>query len=123
MAENKERSAGSKILRQRAMAVLRDTRAKIDPQFLAAMKERFSSLMPDAHQTAPPPSRPAPSGFSGALEDANKKQLKEAAYPSNTFEVKTPAQGAESKTEAVDKQKIAQIVLQYMKNREEKSKH
>jgi hypothetical protein len=105
------------------MAVLRDTRAKIDPQFLAAMKERFSGLMPAEHQTAAPPARPAPSGFSGALEEANKKQAKEAVYPPNTFEVKTPAQIAESKTEAVDKQKIAQIVLQYMKNREEKSKH
>ncbi len=96
----------SRILRERALKILRDTRAGIDPQFLAAMKERFSAFVPDEMKTADMPlsakavSQPAP--------QAKPAPLKEAL----------PV-GAE----AVDREKVAQIVLEYMKNREDKGRH
>lgn len=104
MTDDKNRSVGSKILRDRAMAVLRDTRAKIDPQFLAAMKEKFSSF--------------GPSQMGAVASQKNEKTV----YPKNKFADESPVM-VDDKTEPVDKQKIAQIVLNYMKNRPDQSKH
>lgn len=104
MTDNKNKGVGSKILRDRAMAVLRDTRAKIDPQFLAAMKEKFSSF--------------GPSSVGAAKPEPDEKTV----YPKNRFADESPLP-MDDKTEPVDKQKIAQIVLNYMKNRPDQSKH
>jgi hypothetical protein len=89
MPEDKERGTGSRILRERAMKTMRETRAKIDPRLLEAMKERLSP--------ASVPSKPV--------------------YPAEALRPATP------ESEAVDKEKIAQIVMNYMKNREEKNRH
>lgn len=121
MAGNKERSIGSKILRDRAMAVLRDTRAKIDPQFLAAMKERFSSLASGNAQPAKTePKTPSSESFSKTMEDTKKEM---PVYPTNQFKDDVQLSADDNKMEPVDRQKIAQIVLQYMKNKETGSKH
>jgi len=92
----------SRIIRDRAMAILRDTRAKIDPQLLAAMKDHLSSIMPKPPPT--PPQKP------GAETKFIPPMMEDAVAPPSTHE-------------PVDKQKIAQIVLHYMKNREDKQKH
>ncbi len=89
------------------MKVLRETRAKIDPQLLAAMKERLSGLEVAQAIAKPLETPPLPSSAEG-----------KASYPVNKFDVPDAGQ-----TEPVDKQKIAQIVLQYMKNREDGQKH
>ncbi len=94
---------GSRIIRDRAMAVLRETRAKIDPRLLNAMKDHLTAIMPQH-----------------AAKSADK-DIKEQSpvYPSQIFE----DDPVPSQTEPVDRQKIAQIVMQYMKNREDGSKH
>lgn len=92
---------GSRILRERAMAVLRETRAKIDPRLLLAMKDHLSAVMPQ------------PEEGTDAKKETVFKREKEA--------VKAPVVSAD--VEPVDRQKIAQIVLQYMKNREDTRKH
>jgi len=96
----------SKIIRERAMAILRETRAKIDPALLAAMKEHISAAMP-APETL---KKPEPSA-------AGEKKF----IPPVLEEI-LPAQPA-SREEAVDKQKVAQIVLNYMKHKENGSRH
>jgi hypothetical protein len=101
---------GSRIIRERAMNVLRETRAKIDPRLLAAMKETLTSIMPNAGGIASESPKPVPS-----VPTAEAK----AVYPAKKFEEAPEI----ALTEPVDKQKIAQIVLQYMKNREDKQKH
>lgn len=103
--KGKSTGPGSRILRERALKILRETRAGIDPRLLAAMKERFSSMVP-------PDMRPAPE-----VVKAPPPQI----FPS--FDEKPPAPESMSGSEPVDKQKIAQIVLHYMKNREDKQKH
>ncbi len=108
--EQKARGPGSRILRERAMAQLRETRAKIDPQLLEAMKERFSALLPGgAHKPAAPVIDP----LAAPVPRAEK-----AVYPAKSIEPVLPPE-----SEPVDKQKIAQIVVEYMKRREEKSQH
>lgn len=87
----------SRIIRDRAMAILRDTRSKIDPALLETMKARLS---PAAMGIAPV-SKTAPPAAGDLAEPV-------------------AVSGA---TEPVDKQKIATIVLEYMKNREDKQKH
>lgn len=77
----------SRLIRERALAVLRDTRAKIDPALLDAMKERLSGTAP---KTAPV-NRP-------------KQEKQGSSVPSDS--------------EPVDRQKIQEVVLNYMKNRE-----
>lgn len=165
--QGKPDSPVSRLIRERAMTILRETRAKIDPQLLNAMKEHLTAAMPqvagdaasrsdpdmplssggggkpanmaDAAPPIPKASAPAaaaayratpskPASFSqelsSAMKTAPEKRTAEQAgakpaYPSKTIEEISP----EKVTEPVDKQKIAQIVLQYMKNREEKSRH
>lgn len=110
--EKKQLSAASRILRERAMEQLRKTRAGIDPHFLAVMKEKFSAMMPgmaDAAEKKPPAAPAAP-----AMPPSQPK----AVYPANPIE---PLTAPES--EPVDREKIAQIVVEYMKRREEKSRH
>lgn len=94
----------SRIIRERAMNILRDTRAKIDPALLHVMKEKLSpaamGMVPPAAQLVAKP-EPAPTPAKGA-------DLKTSSAP---------------ETEPVDRQKIATIVLEYMKNRDDKNKH
>jgi len=118
MADRSEPAkAASRIIRERAMAILRDTRARIDPALLAAMRERLSKAMPNP----PPPENPEPQ------QPAPLKQgLFKRDYAQETVKFEPPVMQSPQASpdyEPVDKQKIAQIVLQYMKNREEKSKH
>lgn len=110
--------AASRILRERAMAILRDTRAKIDPALLAAMKERLS---PMAAGMAPPKeeAKAAPPLKQGVFKrDYKPVPAPEPVAPSVNEDV-----ADENGMVPVDRQKIAQIVLQYMKNREDKQKH
>ncbi len=93
----------SRIIRERAMNILRDTRAKIDPALLLVMKEKLS---PAAMGMVPDPAAPKTAPVTATAPAA----VQEPTYTS-------PA------TEPVDKQKIATIVLEYMKNRDDKSKH
>lgn len=114
--------AASRILRERAMAILRDTRAKIDPALLAVMKERLSSAMPK--EMMPPPSvqeKAPPPLKDGLFKREYKAPVRETAPAVPA----TPAvdEADENGMVPVDRQKIAQIVLQYMKNREDKQKH
>ena len=107
--KGKSTGPGSRILRDRAMAVLRETRAKIDPLLLAAMKDRISSVMPAA-----------------AGADYTPRVERETVFKPQPIMEEKPVprpEGLPDNMEPVDKQKIAQIVLHYMKNREEKSKH
>jgi hypothetical protein len=158
--QGKQVSPVSKIIRERALAILRDTRSKIDPKLLEAMKDHLSAAMPgvappkpvdenmplsakSAASSAPAmPKASAPAAaaayrqnqpakpktdnkFSEELTQALKKAVPvepepmPAPYPAKQIDEMASA----PVTEPVDKQKIAQIVLQYMKNREEKSKH
>lgn len=111
MADKSEPAkAASRIIRDRAMAILRDTRARIDPALLAVMKETLSRAMPN-----PPPADEAQVAAAPPL----KEGLFKREYKSDTPTVPEPDSGLEP----VDKQKIAQIVLEYMKNREDKQKH
>jgi len=113
MADRSEAAkAASRIIRDRAMAILRDTRARIDPALLAVMKETLSRAMPN-----PPPVADAP------VATHLKEGLFKREYKSEAPAKATPVQEADSGMEPVDKQKIAQIVLEYMKNREDKQRH
>lgn len=103
--QGKSTGPGSRILRERAMKILRETRAGIDPALLAAMKERFSGMVPPDMRPAPEPAAPPPP--KPVFQSFDEPSL---APP-------------ESTSEPVDKQKVAQIILQYMKNREERQKH
>ena len=108
--------AASRILRERAMAILRDTRARIDPALLAAMKERLS---PAAAQPAKESETPIP---------ALKQGLFKREYglaPTADALLSAPVEDIvdENGMVPVDRQKVAQIVLQYMKNREDRQKH
>lgn len=97
-----EKGHVSKVIRERAMAILRETRAKIDPKLLDAMKERIGETMPQVAAAVPRAER----------ETVFKPE--EKFIPPVMEEILSPS----SNSEAVDKQKIAQIVLQYMKYRE-----
>ncbi len=129
MSDNgKTLGPGSRILRERAMNILRETRAKIDPQLLAHMKERLSKAMPPNGMAPPPQSPPA----TGAAEvpPPRKETVFKPEPPRGTVppvpepEKKPPASSASGpEMEPVDRQKIAQIVLEYMKQRQETQKH
>ena len=110
MAGNdRDKSPASRIIRDRAMAVLRETRAKIDPRLLDAMRDHLTGAM-------------AAGGVKGesAAKPATTATTAQTVFPSRKFEDEVPQA---AKTEAVDRQKIAQIVTQYMKNREDLQKH
>ncbi len=98
------------------MAILRDTRARIDPALLAAMKETLSRAMPN-----PPPT--ATESPVAAARPVFKEGLFKREYKSEAPAEPVPVQEVGSGMEPVDKQKIAQIVLEYMKNREDKQRH
>lgn len=103
-----EKGHVSKLIRDRAMAILRETRARIDPRLLDAMKERIGETMPHMKgETAP------------RAERKTVFKAEEKFVPPMMEETPT----AHLNAEAVDKQKIAQIVLQYMKYREDGQKH
>ena len=110
-----------KIIDQ-AMQVLRETQAKIDPALLALMKSKIA----DAGLAVSPPKpgvftqknveamsvkKPAPktSAGQGASVYAAQSGKPAAAGPVN------------SDAEPVDRQKIAAIVMEYMRLREEKN--
>ena len=104
--------AASRILRERAMAILRDTRSRIDPALLAVMKEKLSPA-------AAKPSVAEPELKQGLFKRDYKQpepQVQKTAPPPEDVP-------DENGMVPVDKQKIAQIVLQYMKNREDQQKH
>lgn len=107
-----EKSHVSKVIRERAMAILRETRAKIDPRLLDALKDRIGESMPEMGKAAGAAHTPR------AERDTVFKP-EEKFVPPVMEEVTVPS----SNTEPVDKQKIAQIVLQYMKHRENMQKH
>lgn len=104
--------AGSRIIRERAMAILRDTRARIDPALLAAMKERLS---PKPASQNPPEEKIPYQPKEGVFKREYMQPEQQVAALGDVAD--------ENGMVPVDKQKIAQIVLQYMKNREEKQKH
>lgn len=106
---DRNKSPASRIIRDRAMAVLRETRAKIDPKLLEAMKDHLTGAMAAGQMK-----QAGPSPAKGAKDTAPQ-----TVFPSRKFD-DVPEN---PKTEAVDRQKIAQIVAQYMKNREDSQKH
>jgi len=116
------------------MAILRETRAKIDPDLLARMREKISAAGL-AGKPAPAKTDSKESVFSAELVEAmsKKKQAPPAAQPKTsannaaatyaaTAAPATPAKQDPSKPEMVpvDRQKIAAIVMEYMRLREEK---
>ncbi len=109
--------AASRIIRERAMAILRDTRSRIDPALLAAMKERLSPHMPPEQQTT---KSEAP-----LKQGLFKRDYKPVTPPAEPPKAEAPLMDVadENGMVPVDRQKIAQIVLQYMKNREDGQKH
>lgn len=134
MTEQPKRGAGSKILRDRAMAVLRDTRAKMDPQFLTAMKNHFSDIMSSGFATAPPEKgqkQETSNAQKPSFSEVMRAQAKEEtvmekqpvpSYPTQSFD-NLPDVKNDGGTEPVDQQKIAKIVLEYMKNRQDGQRH
>lgn len=125
--EGKPMGPGSRIIRERAMAVLRETRAKIDPRLLAAMKERLSAVMPQTQQgqvMAPltsVPDSPIPASLQPV--PGSPVTMKPVVETKTVYPAKPLVVDPAATSEPVDRQKIAQIVLQYMKNREDKIKH
>lgn len=111
------------------MALLRETRSKIDPRLLNAMKDHLSAVI--SSQQQPPHTHDSASKESGEvpatspqpeLKKPSPKDPVTPVYPLRNFDSEEKAALKES--EPVDRQKIAQIVLQYMKHREENgSKH
>jgi hypothetical protein len=104
-----EKGHVSKVIRERAMAILRETRAKIDPRLLDAMRERIGEAMPQMAGTTHIPRAERDTVFKP--EEKFVPPMMKETLP------------ASSNTEPVDKQKIAQIVLQYMKYRQDSQKH
>ena len=101
--------AASRIIRERAMAILRDTRSKIDPALLAAMKEKLTPPQKDAS---------AEPALKQGVFKRDYKEVEAELAPIEPVEIVD-----ENGMVPVDRQKIAQIVLHYMKNREDKQKH
>lgn len=108
-----EKSHVSKVIRERAMAILRETRAKIDPRLLDALKDRIGESMPEMANAA------------GMTAHTPRAQRDTVFKPEEKFvpPLMDEAAAPSSNSEPVDKQKIAQIVLQYMKHRENMQKH
>lgn len=133
----------SKIAEQ-ALQVLRETRAKMDPELLSRMKTLLSPLakMPPSPQSAAPAPTPStlkphtssqPKGLEreNGLFAADKKPQKTsspgaaASLYGNTQSqadknIVKKASPLGPEMEPVDRQKIAKIVLKYMELREEK---
>lgn len=104
------------------MKILRETRAKIDPHLLSAMKERFSSMVPGADPNMPLSAKPAPDVKPAAPKASAKGAA--ALYAQTAQASVAPPSEPDNKTEPVDRQKVAQIVMEYMKLREEsKTRH
>lgn len=106
------------------MAILRETRAKIDPALLKAMKDHISTTMPHLEQemAARPPERTAPApklgaGGGGGTVAPEKKYIPPVIEDAPALSV------VDDSSEPVDKQKIAQIVVNYMKHKDSGVKH
>lgn len=121
---------------EHAMQVLRETRAKIDPELLSLMKKRISDAGL-AEPPAPPKKKPQnPDETKSVFAEKNvealtvKKPAPKAsavqgasAYAgAATVKTDTPKKEATSGPEMVpvDRQKVAAIVMEYMRLREEK---
>lgn len=125
--EDDKNSAKSRSIRDQAMAVLRETRAKIDPKLLSLMKDKLSKVvMPPV-----PPETPKKSVFSeekvAELSRASpvvppKVAANRGASVYASTEKKAEAAKASDGPEMipVDRKKVAQIVMEYMKHRQEK---
>ena len=101
------------------MKILRETRAKIDPNLLSAMKEKLSAMAPGMLET-PSTTKPADQV---SIVPKNSARGAAALY-SQTAQKTTAAKPAGEDAEPVDRQKVAQIVMEYMKLREEsKTRH
>jgi hypothetical protein len=128
-----DQSAGKrrKILDQ-AMEVLRETRAKIDPELLNAMKDKISA----AGLAGPvqPKGAQEKKGIYSA-EDVSGLSVKKVPKPKTTagnaasaYAAQQAAKPFEAKSSKdvgpemvpVDRQKVAAIVMEYMRLREEK---
>jgi hypothetical protein len=109
-----------KIIDQ-ALQVLRETQAKIDPTLLALMKSKIS----DAGLAGPPARRGVFAEKTVETMSVKKPSPKTsagqgaAAYASHAPR-QPPISAASSEAEPVDRQKIAAIVMEYMRLREEK---
>jgi hypothetical protein len=127
-------SAKSQTIRDQAMAILRETRAKIDPKLLSFMKDKLGKPQPQKS-----PEAPKGNVFSDD-QIAALSQVKPTAMPPKvgvglgasvyaSTQKKSDASSAAGEPDAsgmipVDRQKVAKIVMEYMKNRQEKgSRH
>jgi hypothetical protein len=123
----------SRKIKAQAMKILRETRAKIDPQFLSAMKERFSAMVPGfdadmplstgtasdkAQATSDLPKGPKTSAKAGAAIYSQSSKVSEMAQEAREPEYQ------DGDMVPVDRQKVAKIVMEYMKLREgSKTRH
>lgn len=112
--------AASRIIRERAMAILRDTRSRIDPALLAAMKERLSPMSALSSKAA---AEPQAAKEESALKQGLFKRDYKPVQPDAPAAETVSDEADENGMVPVDKEKIAKIVLQYMKNREDQQKH
>jgi hypothetical protein len=129
----------SRKIKAQAMKILRETRAKIDPQLLSAMKERFSAMVPgyDAdmplssktpatQSKQPPAQKTVPPKASAAVGAALYSQSAKVAKPEPDVKAKAlpEKEYEDGDMVPVDRQKVAQIVMEYMKLREgSKTRH
>jgi hypothetical protein len=123
-----ESAAKSRKIKDQAMKILRETRAKIDPHLLSAMKEKFSAMAPGMVEAAKAPAQPATKPTAQPPLPKNSARGAAAMYSQTaqtTTETAKPAKPTAADTaEPVDRQKVAQIVMEYMKLREEsKTRH
>lgn len=123
--------ARSKVAEQ-ALQVLRDTRAKMDPDLLSRMKALLSPLA----KMAPPAPTAHPEGTGLEKKDglfaAPEKPITRSSTPSQAASLYGSVQNQSPQADQpnaksdgvemipVDRQKIAKIVLKYMELREEK---
>ena len=159
------KKTSSPKIREHALAVLRETRAKIDPALLSAMKEKLSALVPgeqgiaavppaeeprrerdpaepraepksNDHEHMPLSSRPAqptrkpvtplPEKIesSGILAAKAGTAVRAGATDNRkATDTKQDMGPRADGSEPVDRQKVAKIVMEYMRQRQEKSTH
>ena len=130
-----EKTAKSLKIREQAMQVLRETRAKIDPVLLKLMKDKIAASGMVGKPTAGSPETSEKKGlFSAELVEAMSKKVPPVAplktsaanaaatYASAAKPAPVEAKADPSKPEMVpvDRQKITAIVMEYMRLREEK---
>ena len=111
---------------EQALQVLRDTRAKMDPDLLSRMKALLSPLA----KMMPPAPQPQGKGLEkkdGLFAAPEKPSVRSSTpsqaaslYGSVQNQTATSAKADGPEMIPVDRQKIAKIVLKYMELREEK---